>query len=54
MGGPGETTFGVGVNGDGSLRLSGECSSGGTVYHVLFNRGCLAIWKTPDAAKIKP
>ncbi len=54
MGGHGESLFGIGINGDGSLRVSGEWSGGGSVYHVLFNRGCLAIWKTPDAAKVKP
>jgi hypothetical protein len=54
MGGPGRAQFGFGVNGDGSLRLCGECTYFGTVYHVLFSRGALAIWKTPDAAAVQP
>jgi hypothetical protein len=54
MGGPGRAEFGFGVNGDGSLRLCGECTCFGTVYHVLFSRGALAIWKTPDAAAAQP
>jgi hypothetical protein len=54
MGGPGQMLFGFGVNADGSWRVSGEQTVGANVYHVLFSKGCLAIWKTPDAAKIKP
>ncbi|HEY7426900.1 MAG TPA: hypothetical protein VH682_21875 [Gemmataceae bacterium] len=45
---------GAGVDADGGLRLSGEWSCGGNVYHLRYHRGCLAIWKTPDAAKLKP
>ncbi len=52
--GPGHTLFGLGVNADGGMRLCGECPCGDSVYHVLYSRGCLAIWKTPDAAKTKP
>jgi hypothetical protein len=44
----------VGVDAHGGPRLSGEWSCGGSVYHLRYNRGCLAIWKTPDAAKVKP
>ncbi len=54
MGGPGRAQFGFGLNGDGSLRLCGECTYFGTIYHVLFSRGALAIWKTPDAAAVQP
>jgi hypothetical protein len=44
----------VGVDANGGLRLSGEWSCDGSVYHLRYHRGCLAIWKTPDAAKVKP
>jgi hypothetical protein len=44
----------VGVDANGGLRLSGEWLCGSSVYHLRYNRGCLAIWKTPDAAKVKP
>jgi hypothetical protein len=54
MGGSGRAQLGFGVNGDGSLRLCGECTYFGTVYHMLFSRGALAIWKTPDAAAVQP
>ncbi|HEY7310903.1 MAG TPA: hypothetical protein VH643_16180 [Gemmataceae bacterium] len=43
----------VGVRADGA-RLSCEWSCGGNVYHLRYGCGCLAIWKTPDAAKVKP
>jgi hypothetical protein len=52
--GPERGQLGVGVNADGCLQVSGEWSCGGHVYHLRYNRGCLAIWKTPDAAKGKP
>jgi hypothetical protein len=44
---------GIDVHTDGA-RLSCEWSCGGNVYHLRYGRGCLAIWKTPDAAKTKP
>jgi hypothetical protein len=53
-GGPGRMTLGCGLNADGSVRLYADHCCAGSVYHVLFNRGCLAFWKTPDAAKTKP
>jgi hypothetical protein len=52
--GPGHTLFGIGINADGGMRVGGECPCAGSVYHVLYSRGCLAIWKTPDATKTKP
>jgi hypothetical protein len=45
---------GASIEADGGLRLSGEWSCGGNVYHMRYSRGCLAIWKTPDASKVKP
>jgi hypothetical protein len=54
MGGPGRAQFGFGINADGSLRLCGECTCFGTIYHMMFSRGALAIWKTPDAAAVQP
>ncbi|HWG44963.1 MAG TPA: hypothetical protein VN688_19495 [Gemmataceae bacterium] len=52
--GPSQTLLGVGVNADGGLRVISAYPLGGSVYHVQYSRGCLAIWKTPDAAKLKP
>jgi hypothetical protein len=54
MGCPGQFTFGVGFNEDGGLRWCGEITQGSEVYHLLFTKGCLAIWKTPNAAKSHP
>jgi hypothetical protein len=54
LGGPGKMLLGFGFGSDGGLRLCGECSCAGSVYHILYSRGNLALWKTPDAAKIKP
>ncbi len=54
LGGPGKLLLGFGFGRDGGLRLCGECSCAGSVYHVLYSQGTLALWKTPDAAKIKP
>ena len=54
LGGPGKMLLGFGFGADGGLRLCGECSCAGSVYHVQYSRGTLALWKTPDAAKIKP
>lgn len=44
-----EVPLDVGTNPDGSLRLSGDCSLGGNVYHLRYTHGCLAIWRTTNA-----
>jgi tetratricopeptide (TPR) repeat protein len=41
----------IGSDAEGGLRLSGECSVGGGVYHLRYRHGCLAIWKTTDASQ---
>jgi hypothetical protein len=51
---PGHPLLDFHIGADGGVRLCGQCTCGGTVYHIKYNRGCLAIWKTPDAAKAKP
>jgi hypothetical protein len=54
LGGPGKMVLGFGFTTDGGLRLYGECSCASSVYHVMYSRGCLALWKNTDAAKLKP
>lgn len=51
---PGQPVLDFKIGTDGGMRLCGQCTCGGSVYHIKYNRGCLAIWKTPDAAKAKP
>lgn len=46
-----DSPLAVDADTEGSLRLSGDCTLGGNVYHLRFNHGCLMIWKTPDASK---
>jgi tetratricopeptide (TPR) repeat protein len=46
-----DSPLAVGADAEGGLRLSGECTLGGNVYHLRYRHGCLAIWKTSDASK---
>lgn len=44
----------VGTSSDGGLIMCADCSLGGNVYHLRYKHGCLSIWRTPDAGKMKP
>jgi hypothetical protein len=39
------------VSASRGLRVCAECTVGDSVYHLRFQRGCLAIWKTTNAGK---
>ena len=45
-----EESFDAATNADGSLRLSVDCPLGGSVLHLRYTHGNLAIWKSPDAS----
>ncbi len=45
-----ENTIDAATNADGSLRLSVDCPLGGSVLHLRYTHGNLAIWKSPDAS----
>lgn len=45
--------FEAGVN-SGGLHLCADCSLSGSIYHVRYKQGRLAIWKSADAGKTKP
>jgi tetratricopeptide (TPR) repeat protein len=49
-----ENTIDATTNADGSLRLSVDCSLGGSLFHLRYTHGGLAIWKSPDASTIPP
>ncbi len=45
-----ENTIDAATNADGSLRLSVDCSLGGSIFHLRYTHGGLSFWKSPDSS----